>query len=172
LSRTLAFGFTGALICSTLILLSLPSQLFGRVPRLAGSLAADAPLVAVVDGQTLRLRENVIRLQGLVAPGRGLACRNASGATYDCGAAAAAALASIVRDHAVICRLDGRDNFGFAQGRCDAAGVDVNRAMVAAGWARADPAGIASTQASYAPQESRARAEHRGVWRDGGNASF
>ena len=135
-------------------------------------MAADAPLVAVVDGQTLRLRENVIRLQGLVAPGRGLACHGDGGEAYDCGAAAAAALAGIVRDHAVICRLDGRDNSGFAQGRCDAAGVDVNRALVAAGWARAESSGPGNAEVSYAPLEIRARAEHRGVWRDGNNLSF
>ena len=126
----------------------------------------------MVDGQTLRLRENVIRLQGLVAPGRGLACHGDGGAVYDCGAAAAAALAGIVRDHAVLCRLDGRDNSGFAQGRCDAAGVDVNRALVAAGWARAESSGPGNAEVSYAPLEIRARAEHRGVWRDGNNLSF
>jgi endonuclease YncB( thermonuclease family) len=144
------------------MLFSSPAALFGRVPRLSGQLDADAPLVAVVDGQTLRLRENVVRLGGVVAPLRGQQCSAVDGSRFDCGAAASEALATLVRGHSVECRLDGRDEAGFPQGYCEAAGVSLNRSVVAAGWARAD-----SRTPELANEEAAARARHLGIWRAG-----
>ena len=144
------------------MLFSSPSALFGRVPRLAGQMDADAPLVAVVDGQTLRLRETVIRLHGVVAPMRGQECRGKDGTRFDCGAAASEALAALVRGHAVTCRLDGRDDAGFPQGHCEAGGVSLNRAVVSAGWARAD-----SHAGDLTAEEAAARSQRVGIWRGG-----
>jgi len=161
-------GLIGAIVGAGLMLFWSPATLFGRVPRLSGQLDADAPLVAVVDGQTLKLRESVVRLVGVVAPARGQECRSENGTSFDCGVAASEALATLVRGHSVACRLDGRDEEGFPQGHCEAGGVSLNRAVVAAGWARAD---------SHAPEliadEAAARAMHLGIWRSGGsNATF
>jgi len=163
---TVIAGLIGAIGGAALMLFSSPSALFGRVPRLAGQLDADAPLVAVVDGQTLRLRESVVRLHGVVAPMRGQECRGADGARFDCGAASSEALAALVRGHAVTCKLDGRDEAGFPQGHCEAGGVSLNRAVVSAGWARAD-----SHAPDLASEEAGARALHLGIWRAGGEAA-
>ena len=159
---TVIAGLIGAIGGAALMLFSSPAELFGRVPRLAGQLDADAPLVAVVDGQTLRLRETVIRLHGVVAPMRGQECRGTDGARFDCGAAASEALSALVRGHAVACRLDGRDSAGFPQGHCEAGGVSLNRAVVSAGWARAD-----SHVPDLRAEEAGARAAHVGIWRAG-----
>ena len=163
---TVIAGLIGAIGGAALMLFSSPAALFGRVPRLAGELDADAPLVAVVDGQTLRLRESVIRLHGVVAPMRGQQCRGSDGTQFDCGAAASEALAALVRGHAVACRLDGRDDGGFPQGHCEAGGVSLNRAIVAAGWARAD-----SHAGDLADGETQARSQHLGIWRAGDAAA-
>lgn len=163
---TLIAGLIGAVGGAALMLFSSPSALFGRVPRLAGQLDADAPLVAVVDGQTLRLRENVVRLHGVVAPMRGQECQSQNGARFDCGAAASEALAALVRGHSVACRLDGRDDAGFPQGHCEAGGVSLNRAVVSAGWARAD-----AHAPDLAGEEAGAKALRLGIWRAGGTAA-
>jgi len=163
---TVIAGLVGAIIGSAVMLFSSPAALFGRVPRLSGQLDADAPLVAVVDGQTLRLRESVIRLHGVVAPMRGQECRGADGTRFDCGAAASEALAALVRGHAVACLLDGRDDGGFPQGHCEAGGVSLNAAVVAAGWARAD-----ANAPDLATRETAARAQHLGIWRGGDAAA-
>jgi endonuclease YncB( thermonuclease family) len=165
---TVIAGLIGAIGGAALMLFSSPATLFGRVPRLSGQLDADAPLVAVVDGQTLRLRETVIRLYGVVAPMRGQQCTGAgAGAVqFDCGAASSEALAALVRGHAVECRLDGRDEAGFPQGHCEAGGQGLNRAVVAAGWARADP-----RASELAAAEAAARAQHVGIWRAGDTAT-
>lgn len=161
MNPTVLAGLLGALVGAAVILLSMPSALFGRETVLAGMVSADAPFVAVVDGGTLRLRETVIRLHGVTGPTRGQSC-SAPGGAYACGVAATEALAALVRGHPVTCRLAGRDAAGFAEGRCDAGGADVNRALVAAGWAlaRADAADLA-------PDQQRARQARRGLWRDG-----
>ena len=117
-------------------------------------------------GETLRLQDTVVRLQGVAAPPRGLSCHAGDGSVNDCGAAAAAALATLVRGRQVACRLHGRDTAGLAQGVCEAAGTELNRAVVLAGWARAlDASGMNRA-------EAEARGARRGLWRDGSMPAF
>jgi endonuclease YncB( thermonuclease family) len=143
-----------------------PADLFGRVPPLDGTISAPSERVAVVDGETLRLQDTVIRLQGLAAPPRGLSCRGGDGSVSDCGGASAAALASLVRGRRVDCQLTGRDPAGLVQGVCEAAGTGLNRALITAGWARAlDASGMADA-------EAEARAARRGLWRNGAMPAF
>ena len=153
-------GAAGGALAVMLVMFALPSDLFGRVPPLTGTLSAQPQHVAVVDGETLLLRETVIRLLGVAAPGRGQACRG--DAATDCGAAAADALAALVRGQAVACRLNGRDQEGFALGLCEAAGVDLNRAVVSGGWARAR-----RETPDFSAEEAAARSARRGLWAGG-----
>src|SRR3954447_18183801 len=60
-------------------------------------LAAPASRLAVIDGETLRIGDAVVRLFGITAPPRDTLCRARSGAEVDCGVAAANALAALVR---------------------------------------------------------------------------
>lgn len=165
MSGTVIAGLIGALAGAMAIVVLMPSNLFGRVPVLAGTLAADSADVAVVDGGTLRLRDKVIRLQGVHAPTRGQVCLTPGG-SMDCGAAATRQLASLVRDHSVTCRLAGRDAAGFPQARCEAAGAELSHALIVSGWARADSADLLAA-------EAEARARRAGLWREGASpASF
>jgi endonuclease YncB( thermonuclease family) len=109
----------------------------------------------VIDGGTLRIDRQVVRLLGVDPPPRGESC----GGAADCGSAAANALAVLVREKPVSCALHGQDRMGRPLGACDAAGTDLNRAQVAAGWARAGTARPDLRQA-----ESSARAERIGLW--------
>jgi endonuclease YncB( thermonuclease family) len=158
-------GLAGAGIGASLLIAGQPADLLGPAPVPAGEVSADPLLVAVVDGATLRLRDTVVRLHGVAAPARGRSCPDEQGAGYDCGAAASAALANLVRDRRVACRLNGRDQAGLVLGVCEAGGTEINRALVAAGWARADGPALSSTEAT-------ARAGRLGLWRNGANPSF
>lgn len=149
-----------ALLASAGVLLMLvtvlrPGALLGSAPRTPdwGALPAE---VRVVDGETLRLGDRVLRLYGLEAPARGQAC----GAVADCGGMAAAELARLVRDRSVECRIQGQDRMGRALGTCRAGGVEINGSLVMAGWARAD----AALQPALVPLEQTARAAGRGMW--------
>jgi endonuclease YncB( thermonuclease family) len=160
--QTLAAGLVGALAGAFLVLMAAPSDLFGRVPPPSGLIAAEPFRVAVVDGDTLRLDETIVRLQGVAAPPRGRICRRLDGTTFDCGAAAAAALAGMVRGHKVICRISARDANGVPEAFCEANSVQLNRALVAGGFAHAR-----ADAPVFGSEEALARAETRGLWRAG-----
>jgi endonuclease YncB( thermonuclease family) len=90
----------------------------------------------VVDGETLRVATKVITLLGVAAPPRGETCHRADGSAFDCGTASAAALAGLVRDRVVDCRVVSEDSGGRAEGICHAAGTQLNKAQITQGWAR------------------------------------
>jgi len=165
LPRGVLAGLVCAGIGAVVLLVGLPGDLFGRAPAPPGAMSVEAQQVAVVDGDTLRLRDTVVRLHGVAAPARGRTCADGQGSGYDCGAAASAALAALVRDRNVACRLNGHDGAGLVLGVCEAGGTELNRALVATGWARADSPGLGAVEAT-------ARADGLGLWRNGANPSF
>jgi endonuclease YncB( thermonuclease family) len=136
----------------------LPHHEAAPVPP-AKELNAQPAQVAVVDGGTLRLRDRVVLLQGVEPPSRGTTCGPSEGSGEDCGAAAANALAALVHEAPVACRITGEDGLGRPYAICQASGTELNRAVVAAGWARTDAARPDLKQA-----EDSARAGRRGVW--------
>ncbi len=146
---------------TALATVSLSSSLFGRAQPGPERIEADASQVAVVDGETLRLSGQVVRLAGVEAPSRGDHCRNGA----DCGGAATSMLASLVRDRRIDCRLNGRDGMGRPFAACDAGGQDLSRALVASGWARAQ-----SGSPALADLELRARRQGSGLWGQGTTA--
>jgi endonuclease YncB( thermonuclease family) len=151
-------GALGIGVAALLVAVGLPATLFGRVPSVSGTLVAEPQRVAVVDGNTLRVQDKVVRLVGVRAPARGTECAPRT----DCGAAAIAALAALVRGRQVVCKLDGRAADGFPQAMCEAAGTSINHALIASGYARA-----AAHDDVFGPDERRARTDRRGLWRDG-----
>ncbi len=158
---TLAAGVVVVLAVAGIALLSRPATLFGRVPAGAGTVQAAPDAVAVVDGGTLRLDARVVRLRGVAAPVRGRPCRGDDGRAFDCAGAAAERLAGLVRDRAVSCRLVGHDAAGRAQAVCTAGGTELNRAIVAAGFAHAEPG-----EPALGAAEAEARTARRGLWAD------
>lgn len=160
MGRTVVAGIVGALLGAFVVLLGLPSDLFGRVPSPSGSISAEATRVAVVDGDTLKLRDSIIRLQGVEAPPRGRTCRHNDGTDFDCGAAAASALADMVRGRTVVCHVSGRDSAGFTQAMCEAGEAELNRRLVAEGWAHAR-----ADVPAFSEEQRRAQSEQRGLWR-------
>jgi endonuclease YncB( thermonuclease family) len=156
-------ALVGSLIAVGALLTAGPWQTSGNpIPPSAADidrLDAAPAQVAVVDGGTLMLGNRVVRLLGVDPPTRGAACRAADGSETDCGAAATRALAALVWDLPVACHVRGQDELGRLYGACEANGIDLNRAQVAAGWARAGDA-----FPSLKREEAEARAGHRGLW--------
>jgi endonuclease YncB( thermonuclease family) len=65
----------------------------------------------------------------------------------------------MVRELPVVCRVTGADSAGRPYAVCQASGTELNQAVIAAGWARANQAHPALRRA-----EEAARAQGRGVW--------
>lgn len=123
-------------------------------------IAADADQIAVVDGDTLRVGEHIVRLAGIAAPARGSVCYGEGQTELDCGSAAANAVSAMVRGQAVTCTIGGHDGQGRPMGTCVAGGTSLGNAMVRDGWARAETADLQGS-------ESEARAAGRGIWHRG-----
>jgi endonuclease YncB( thermonuclease family) len=160
-TRLAPYAAGGTAMCVVVLLaVGVPRELFGSAPREAPLQAAAAD-VRVVDGGTLRLGERIVRLQALEVPERGRAiCRDSSGREQDCGAASAEAMARLVADRDLTCRIQGHDRQGRAIGLCSAAGTELAASQVAAGWALVDRGG----QPALAAIEATARAARRGLW--------
>ena len=151
------FWAVGVAGTAALVMMGVSTDLFGRAPPGPEQVTADAGEIAVVDGDTLRMDGRVIRLRGVEAPGRGDLCRDG----LDCGGAATSALAALIRERRVACRLEGHDSAGRPFAACNANGTDLSRAIVASGWARAS-----SGVPELADLELRARRQRAGLWAD------
>ncbi len=110
----------------------------------------------VVDGDTVRIGDERIRLLGLDAPELDQTCGDAAGRDWNCGSAAREALARLVSGGALECNGERRDQYGRLLAHCTAGGKDVGGAIVSEG--------LAVANGDYAREEAEARAGHRGLW--------
>ena len=113
----------------------------------------------VVDGDTIAIGAQLIRLHGIDAPENGQDCMNASGKRYNCGNTAEKALRSMLTGK-VSCIGDARDSYERLIAVCSSGGVEINRAMVRSGWALA----FRKFSDDYAADEKAANDARRGLW--------
>ncbi len=111
------------------------------------------------DGDSLTVNGTRVRLFGIDAPELDQSCRR-GGQEWACGSAATAELARLVTGKQVRCVPMGTDQHGRMLGRCNVGNVDVNRAMVASGYAVA----FRRYSNDYVADEQSAKASKRGVW--------
>ena len=113
----------------------------------------------VVDGDSLSVSGLAVRLFGIDAPEGTQLCRR-SGSSWPCGEEAATQLRNMIGPNPIECRGRGIDAFGRSVAVCTVAGVELNQAMVEAGWATA----FRKYAQDYVVAETRARAARRGIW--------
>ena len=113
----------------------------------------------VIDGDTLEIATQRIRLHGIDAPEARQFCRREDGA-WPCGAEATKALRSIIRNAAVSCAERDQDRYGRIVAVCFVAGEDLNAAMVLRGWALA----YRRYSVDYVKAEAAARTARAGLW--------
>ncbi|MBX3530836.1 MAG: thermonuclease family protein [Rhizobiaceae bacterium] len=119
------------------------------------SLRNVAGAVRVVDGDTLEIAGQRVRLSGIDAFERDQSCRR-DNADYACGLEAHRALAALARDGGVSCAGRTVDRWGRLLAVCEARGRDLNALMVESGWALA--------WGGYDGEEQSARLARRGAW--------
>lgn len=89
-----------------------------------------------IDGDTLRVAGERIRLARIDAPEIEQTCMGADGIEWECGVVAALALRKLIAGRSVYCHPQGRDRFGRLVAVCAAEGVgDLGAAMVKNGYA-------------------------------------
>ena len=117
-------------------------------------------MAEAVDGDTLLVNGETVRLLGIDAPDKAARCRK-NGDSYPCGLAAQQALAALIADAPVRC--DGLEGVRFGKvivATCRAGDIDLGHEMVRRGWARADR----RYASRYEHVEAAARAAKLGIW--------
>ena len=126
---------------------------------MAGPIRADVIGEAtVIDGDTLHVAGEKVRLHGIDAPESKQSC-SVSGVGYDCGQSAKRTLSGATAGKVITCKGEKRDRYGRLVAVCYAGDDDLNAKMVRDGWALA----YRRYGKDYIPQETEARAS--GMWR-------
>jgi endonuclease YncB( thermonuclease family) len=113
----------------------------------------------VKDGDSLMVGATEVRLYGIDAPELHQTCERA-GQGWACGAEAKQQLAALVGDRRVECDQVGTDQYRRALARCRVGDTDINRTLVALGYAVA----FRHYSLDYASAEDSAKANRRGLW--------
>lgn len=116
-------------------------------------------IVRVIDGDTLAIGDERIRLFGIDAPEANQLC-SIGGQAVRCGDQATAELTMLLRDRRPTCEPRSRDRNNRVVAVCSVDGRDIARHMVASGWAVA----FRRYSDDYVADEASARAARRGVW--------
>lgn len=118
-------------------------------------------IASVIDGDTIEIHGERIRLNGFDAPERGRTCTDGSGATVRVYQTTSLALDRFIAGRTVMCARAGRDRHGRVVATCSVGGTDLGSWMVENGHAWDWPK---YSNGKYAPEEARARMAKRGLW--------
>jgi len=149
--RHLASALVGLIACAGLMLIPTRDTL------------ARADLVGaarIIDGDTIEIAGERVRLEGIDAPETAQTCGSGGRTQWNCGKTAARVLTKLVSGRPVSCNSHGTDKYGRMLGVCFVGNLDVNAEMVRRGHAWA----YVKYSSRYVEQEAEARAQRIGIW--------
>jgi len=117
-------------------------------------------VAVVVDGDTIDIAGQRIRLEGIDAPEMAQTCGRGWFGTWACGKASAKALTALIGSREITCSRQGTDKYGRMLGVCSVAGEDLNATMVRSGMAWA----FVKYSKAYVDIEMQAKAQKAGIW--------
>lgn len=115
---------------------------------------------SVIDGDTIEIHGQRIRLHGVDAPEKGQPCFDASGKPWRCGPAAANVLDEFIGVSPVACHERDVDRYGRVVATCTVRGEDIEAWLVRNGHAMA----YRRYSSDYIGAEQEAKNAKRGVW--------
>jgi endonuclease YncB( thermonuclease family) len=131
--------------------------LFIAVPGMAAELSGSA---RVVDGDTLDIGGQKVRIEGIDAFETDQTCFDSKGREWACGAAGRKLLLSLTRGQRVTCEGRELDQYGRLIAACAAGNANLGATMVVNGLAVV----FAKFSDTYVAEEKAARAAKAGVW--------
>ncbi len=123
-----------------------------------------APLIqgtaSVIDGDTIEIHGERIRLDAIDAPESSQLCLDAASNRFRCGQKSAFALAGMIGRSTVACQPKGGDRYKRTIAVCFKGETNLNAWIVAQGWAVA----FRKYGNDYIDEEDEARIKSRGMW--------
>jgi endonuclease YncB( thermonuclease family) len=113
-------------------------------------------VASVVDGDTIEIHNQRIRLSGYDTPESGARCGQTN--VYQ---SASLALSDFIANRTVSCVPTGTDQYDRVTATCSVGGTDLGEYVVSQGWGRDWPR---YSNGAYADEEATARAARRGLW--------
>lgn len=148
-------GWVGTLIGVAAVIAVASLLIFASVSARAQQASIDG-VASVIDGDTIEIHGQRIRLNGIDAPERGKRCGD-----VNVSQRSAQALDDLLESRTVQCTVSGGDRYSRSVATCLVAGTDLAAVQVAQGWARDWPR---YSSGAYADEEADARQSGRGVW--------
>jgi endonuclease YncB( thermonuclease family) len=143
------------------VLRCLVGALIGFHVLLTNALAAsiEGPVTHYIDGDSIKIWKQSIRLIDIDTPEVAQDCINSRGKAYACGIEASNALKRIIAKQQVRCVGDQVDRYKRLLATCYAGEVNINRELILRGWA-------VNYRASekYAHEQGVAKASQKGLW--------
>ena len=113
----------------------------------------------VIDGDTIHIYKNKIRLHGIDAPEKDQTCKKNS-KVWNCGVESTKFLKELIGNNKIECITQGKDRYNRFIGICYKDNLDLNSEMVLNGWAIA----YRYYSKDYVEEEEEAKQEKKGIW--------
>jgi len=114
----------------------------------------------VIDGDTIHIGKNKIRLHGIDAPERNQNCLF-NNQEWECGKESTSALKKFINNQLVVCKTNSIDKYNRYIAVCFANEINLNKMMVKRGWAIA----YKYYSLDFILEEESARLNKEGIWR-------
>ena len=115
--------------------------------------------VKIIDGDTIHIDNNKIRLHGIDAPETNQTCTK-NDLIWNCGIQSTKFLKKLIGNQEVTCITSGKDKYKRYIGVCYRDSLNLNREMVLNGWAIA----YRYYSLDYAKEEEQAKLDKVGIW--------
>ena len=116
-------------------------------------------IAKVIDGDTIKIKDKRIRLNGIDAPEIKQECKNEIG-IYDCGVVSKLFLEKLILSENILCLYRELDRYKRILGTCYKNTININSRMVRSGHAVA----YKKYSKKYVPVQREAKKEEIGLW--------